>query len=547
MASQRTHGDLSRRQFMGSSAMTTAGVAAGLSYYFSKDNVPYPHSEPEDEIKVGFIGVGSRGGALLRAMLRVPGSNIVSICDVREEMVTEKAGDVAKNAKLDFENNRQTTGINTTENWRDVIDDPEVEAVVIATPQFLHGPMAIAALEAGKSVYCEKAMAYTIGECKDIYRLATELRASQVFQVGHQRHYSPMYGKVKEMVRTGQIGNVVGARAQWNRNDEIRRPCADPRYERIINWRLFSEYNGGLMSEFASHQIDVINMLVGKHPESVCGMGGQDYPRYKDNRTTTDNVHVIFNYVTDFRRHVQDAAGNWRFVVVEDENGEPVRYPFRFSYMSIMQNELLGPSEMILGDEGSIRVTLRGGDFWKESKVLKRSDKIAQGTNPFGTHQKSILLSGGTVAAPPGGIRPPDKVLDEGEFRGSEAMKKDWSLYVGKIPGGHSPRETLLALDSFLNAIRLAREGKPYKVRANVKIGLWGAVPDAMANKAMAEERTVHWEEFFPESWWEESFENDWPEDDGVLAQAPAADSGDEDRGDEDRGAADTDQEDKKS
>ena len=53
-----------------------------------------------------------------------------------------------------------------------MIDDPEVEAVVIATPQFLHGPMAIAALEAGKSVYCEKAMAYTIGECKDIYRLA---------------------------------------------------------------------------------------------------------------------------------------------------------------------------------------------------------------------------------------------------------------------------------------------------------------------------------------------------------------------------------------
>ena len=125
MASQDKHGDLSRRQFMGSSAMTTAGVAAGLSYYFSKDNVPYPHSEEGDEVKVGFIGVGSRGGALLRAMLRVPGSNIVSICDVREEMLTEKAGDVTKNAKLDFENNRQTAQINTTQNWREVIDNPD--------------------------------------------------------------------------------------------------------------------------------------------------------------------------------------------------------------------------------------------------------------------------------------------------------------------------------------------------------------------------------------------------------------------------------------
>lgn len=497
--------DVSRRKFLSNSTFTAAGVATGLSYYFSRDNPVYPDGET---VRVGFIGIGARGGALLRAMLRVPGSQVVHICDAREEMLEEKKKNILDYKKVNKPNNHHLKegfkGPKTTQNWRDVLADPDVDAVVIATPQYLHGPMAIAALEAGKSVYCEKAMAYTVGECKDLFRLATHKRKSQVFQVGHQRHYSKMYRKVKEMVQGGRIGNVVAARAQWNRNDEIRRPCQDPALEKLINWRLYKEFNGGLMSEFASHQIDVINMLLGTHPESVCGMGGQDYPRYEDDRTTTDNVHVILNYEADWKEHVQTADGEWRFEIKRDAQGNSRKFPVRFSYMSIMMNSLLRPSEMIFGDEGSIQITLGGGDFWKEAKVLKKPDKIAQGTNPFGTHQKSIMMSGSTIAGVNKGLPPSDEDI------WNKPDRTDWTQYIGKIPGGHSPQETLLALNSFLNCIRRARKGLDYHVSANVKIGLWGAIPDILANIAMEEGRTVRWSEFFDESWEKEW--DKWPD-----------------------------------
>ncbi len=493
--------DISRRNFMSSAALTAAGAATGLSYFFSKDNVPRPKREA---VRVGFIGVGSRGGALLRAMLKVPGSEVVGVCDAQDVVIEENFDKVKDSYGQAHGGRTDDFKILTSNDYRDLLKDKTIEAVVIATPHFLHGPMAIAALEAGKHVYCEKAMAFTIGECQDIYSLAKKVefdpaepnKKTQVFQVGHQRHYSKMYRKVLEMVQGGQIGNVTAMRAQWNSNDEIRRPCENPRLEKVINWRLYSESSGGLMSEFASHQIDVANMLLDVHPHSVCAMGGQDYPRYRDGRDTTDNIHVIFTYLADWREFKVDAEGK----AVLDDKGKPVfektgkKYPVRFSYMSIMTNALLGPSEIIFGDEGSIEVSLAGGDFWKEAKLLRDPEKLKQGTNPASTHQKKILKSGSTVTAVKKGRRPPDEEL------AGDKDKADWSEFAGALEGEHSPQETLLALDDFLQQIRKSRDKKPFKVSADVTVGLWGAVPALMGNLALRENRTIFWSEFFPEA-----------------------------------------------
>lgn len=550
--------DPSRREFLGGAALTTAGVATGLSYVLSKDSVPSPqHDKP---VNLGFIGVGSRGGALLRAALRVPGARVVHICDKRESMLVAKQDRILKWSQASWNNNQSVrewadaktkAGIDKKDwvkkstDYKELLANPDVDAVVIATPLFLHGPMAIAALEAGKHVYCEKAMAYSVGENKDIYRLATERKESQVFQVGHQRHYSKMYRKVKELVRGGRIGNVTALRAQWNRNDEIRRPCEDPRLEKMINWRLYREFSGGLMSEFATHQVDVFSMLLDARPVSVCGMGGQDYPRYRDDRDTSDHVHVVYTFMPRWReleeiRSVDDSVVGYRFRPTD------MRYPVRFSYMSIMTNNLLGPSELILGDEGSIEVTLAGGDFWKESKVLRRRDKIAQGTNPNDVYQKRITTAGGSIAAVKKGRRDPDVEI---EIPYDEKWKRDWSEFTGKVPGvgGHSPQETLLALDSFLANIRHIRGDRPVpgvasapgeaqaetkdknpaeppRVHANVKYGLWAAVAAEMANLAMEENRVVHWDEFFPpEEGWDESFEKHYPDPDPQPDLVPPA------------------------
>jgi len=478
--------EFSRRDFIAGAGLTATGALTGLSYFFSRDPVPRPE---KTEVTVGFIGVGSRGGALLRSVLKVPGSRVVAVSDVNEEAVDAAVENIR-------ERDGKDSPVFTTDDYRELLKQ-DLRAVVIATPHFMHGPMAIDALEAGKHVYCEKSMAFTIGECLDLYRLAKELEKKQVFQVGHQRHYSKLYRKVRSMVFEGAIGNVTGIRAQWNRNYPEVRPCSDPKLERLVNWRLYSEYSGGLMSEIASHQIDVANLVLAQpfrpgeppriaFPHSVCGMGGLDYPPYKKQkgRDTTDNVHVIFTYLVPFRERRTTADGKWEFT----ETGE--EYAVRLSYMSIMTNELLGPSELILGDEGSIEVSLGGGDFWKEPKALTNPANIAEGTNPGSTHQKTILKTGATIAAVKKGLRQPDLELLV------EKDRTDWSEFVGKVSGEHSPQETLLALDSFLDDIRKCESGRQYHVAANVEVGLASAAAAIMGNIAMREGRTVYWSEF---------------------------------------------------
>jgi hypothetical protein len=386
----------------------------------------------------------------------------------------------------------------TSDDYREVLKHPEVEAVVIATPHFMHAPMAMDAWEGGKHVYCEKAMAFTIGECIDLHRMVKAKETKQVFQVGHQRHYSKIYRTVRGMVQGGRIGNVMAIRAQWNRNDAVTRPCSDPRQERLVNWRLYTEYSGGLMTEFASHQIDVANMVLGSSPEdplngpfpvlfphSVCGMGGLDHPIYRRQagRDTTDNVHVIYTYMMPYRER-RIVNGQMKLV----PTGEV--YPVRFSYMSLMTNELLGPTELIMGDEGSIEASLAGGDFWKEKKALNNPVNLAEGTNPASTHQKAILKTGATIAAVKKGLPKSDEEIAIAKDR------TDWSDFVGEITGEHSPQETLLALDGFLSDIRRCRTGQPFHVRANVDVGIGGAAAAILGNIAIREGRTVTWDEF---------------------------------------------------
>lgn len=487
--------DVSRREFLGSAGLTSAGVAVGLSQWFSKAEERDFSEARANHVRLGYIGVGRRGGALLRSSLNVPGNLPVAVADVQPDARTEALADIRKlhpeGAKLEVAQHAD---------YRRLLDDKDIDAVFIATPHYLHGPMAIDALQAGKHVYCEKAMAFTVGENKDIYDLVQHLNTPQpkvVFQVGHQRHYSPLYRRVKEMVDMDVIGDVAAIRAQWNRNDAVRRPCQDLAKERIVNWRLYSEYSGGLTTEFASHQIDVANWLLGTHPDSVCGFGGVDW--YQDGRDTEDHIHLIFNYkvpVVD-----RDAYGQPRRdeqtkkVLYKKDNGRIVRRNVCFDYMSIMENAHLGPSELILGQYGTLEVSLMGGEFFKEKKARMDPNRIKEGTNSRRAHQRRILRTGSTVDPSAAGL--PRK-------KGKPVQgKKDpthWVEFTGEVAGGYDKHETILAIGSFLDCIRLARAGRPFQgeVKADVEIGLWGAVPALMANMAMREQRTVYWNEFFP-------------------------------------------------
>jgi predicted dehydrogenase len=296
------------------------------------------------------------------------------------------------------------------------------------------------------------------------------------------------------MVDEGRIGDIAAIRGQWNQKNVERRPCPDPAMEKVINWRLYSEFSGGLATEFASHQVDVANWLIGTHPDSVCGYGAVDW--YQDGRDTFDNIHLIFNYKVPIAGKVDSA-------------GKPVHRNVRFIYTSMMQNSHLGPSELILGTKGTIEVCLSGGgEYFREPSADADDDRAAAAVEAEAEAAKAAVGSkdkkpaapkrkavkaGATIAASCL-KRKPGKMVDVPDDR------RHWVKFTTPLEGAYDTGETFLALGSFLDTIRAARAGKDFSslLKANVEVGLYGAVPCLMANIAMRENRTVYWSEFFP-------------------------------------------------
>ncbi len=276
--------------------------------------------EPEP-IVAGFIGTGAQGQMLLGKCLRVPGVRFAGICDIYEPHLNKAlqvCGGTAKGYK----------------DYREMLDDKSIQAVLIATPLYLHAPMAIAALEAGKHVFCEKTMARRPEQAKAMARAVDRTR--KWLQIGHQRRASELYQHAYDMVAKKKVlGTVTQIRARWHRNGSWRRNVP-PEYERLLNWRLYEEYSGGLMAELGSHQIHLVNWFTDSNPIAVTGFGGIDY--WKDGREVFDNVSVVYEY----------------------PNG------LKVVYTSITTNQFDGYGEHFMGDKGTLEITVDKGLLFKE-------------------------------------------------------------------------------------------------------------------------------------------------------------------------------------
>jgi predicted dehydrogenase len=268
---------MNRRQFFGKAAGAVAAVSALASRPASARTVA-----PSDQLNVGIVGAGSRGKEVVRNFLRIPGVKITAICDVYEPRFAE-----ARRIT------REETPVFT--DYRRLLEVKNMDAVIIATPLYLHGQQVVAALDSGRHVYGEKDMAMTVPECDKI--VAAVKRTGKKFQVGLQYHFAPWYVEGLKRIREGKVGDVTQVFCYWHRNNDWRRPVPDPKdpkLERLFNWRLYKEYSGGLLAELGSHHFHYAARILGGMPESVTGMGG--IVHWKDGRTVPDSVQVIFQY-----------------------------------------------------------------------------------------------------------------------------------------------------------------------------------------------------------------------------------------------------------
>lgn len=243
-------------------------------------------------VRAGIIGIGGQGGVLLE---NAPPSHIriSAVCDIFPDN-RERALKIAQE--------RHDPEANAYSDYRELLERRDLEAVIIATPLWLHAPMSIDALNSGKHVFCEKNMAKGIDDCRKM--LDASRSAGKNLQIGHQRTYNPLYQEAKQLIDSEAIGEVYHVRTLWHRNGHWRRkvpesdfdpsPWGYPDLEHLKNWRLYNQYSLGLMAELASHQLQIVNWFFGENPERVFGTGG--IYRYQDGREVPDHVYLMYEY-----------------------------------------------------------------------------------------------------------------------------------------------------------------------------------------------------------------------------------------------------------
>jgi predicted dehydrogenase len=236
---------------------------------------PAPTGPP---VTVGVIGLGPQGRELLTSLSRLPGVPIGGICDSYAPAM-KRAAEIAPKASQYLD-------------YRKLLDDKSVQAVVIATPSHQHRQIVLDALQAGKHVYCEAPLAVTVEDCQAIARAGTG--SKQVFQAGLQWRSDMQHHHALKFVRTGVLNKVAQARAQWHRKDSWRRPAPTTERERAVNWRLFNESSAGLLGEVGIHQIDIVSWFLKLLPTAVSGFGSTLV--WQDGREVADTVQCLFEY-----------------------------------------------------------------------------------------------------------------------------------------------------------------------------------------------------------------------------------------------------------
>jgi predicted dehydrogenase len=280
--------DQGRRNFLKALAGTPALLALGAA---AASRGPVRGGP----VKAALIGPGGQGKVLL-GQCRKEYIDIKALCDINPKH-NEQAADGL--VKAGFQKP------NLYDDWRQMLEKEDLEAVIVATPLWTHADITVGCLDAGKHVLCEKMMAWDVASCKRM--LEASRKNKRVLEIGYQRFYNPVYQAAYEgVVRNGLLGDIYHARLAWHRNASWRReeqpPSSDydpskwgyPTWEHLLNWRMYKKYSGGLMAELGSHQVAVTNWFFDSAPEAVHASGG--ISQYKDGREVFDHVFVTYDY-----------------------------------------------------------------------------------------------------------------------------------------------------------------------------------------------------------------------------------------------------------
>jgi predicted dehydrogenase len=322
---------ITRRDFV----RTTAAAGAGLWLASGTRALAQTDPAPGKKLNVALVGFGAQGRVLLESLLIIEGIQLVAVVDIWDYARTYAEKYIKK----------MGVDVRTYENFEALLaGEKDLQAVVVACPDFWHAPVTNACLNAGLNVYCEKMMSNTIEGARSMVQ--TMRSTGKLLQIGHQRRSNPRYlFALHRLLQEAKIcGQLTAAQAQWNRavaedfgwpKKAVIPPETLAKYgykdmHQFRNWRWFKGLGGGPLSDLGAHQIDIFNWWFGITPRSVMASGGVDY--YKTHEWY-DNAMVIYEFA--FPNGVKRA----------------------FYQVQTTTSAGGGYFEMFMGDEGTIKMS----------------------------------------------------------------------------------------------------------------------------------------------------------------------------------------------
>lgn len=366
--------ELNRREFIATSAAIGAGLYVGNKAFGAE-------SADKDVINVALLGAGAQGQVLMDAVVKKKDPNIrfVAVCDIWE--VNRSKVQKRMKAYSSYYGYRDAA----YSDYKEMLDaEKDLDAVIIATPDFWHCEHTVACLEKGLNVYCEKEMSNTLEGAKKMVEV--QKASGKLLQIGHQRRSNPRYKHCYDKIIAGSdmMGRITTVNGQWNRSKDS---CEDLGWaedteideatlnkygykdmKQFRNWRWYKGLGGGPIVDLGSHQIDIYSWFLGCNPKSVIAGGGVDYWKGHE---WYDTVMAIYEYETK--------AG-----------------PVRAFYQTLTTNSANGYYECFMGDEGTLLISeasnrgsiYREGwveeakwDPWVEKGFVKKAKKTIVATD----------------------------------------------------------------------------------------------------------------------------------------------------------------------
>src|SRR6516164_2032806 len=287
-------------------AFLQASAAAGLTAF----GVPALRAKDANEtIQVGLIGCGGRCQHLVQSLVKIPKVHIAAVCDIWDINLAraQKWGDGKQGA---------------TKDYRALLDEKSIDAVLIASPDHWHVPLTVDACAAGKEVYVEKPLTHDLSEGKAV--VEAQNKHKRIVQVGTQQRSMPHIQKGYEMVKAGRLGKIHKVHLTWNRNtDRVKKgpQGVDPKTVdwkaflgnapkqefdeyRYRNWRWFWDFGGGIFTDLVVHWIDVAHWFLDvDHPLTAQSIG--QHIIAKDVWETPDSVQTLMTYPNDVQAYFE--------------------------------------------------------------------------------------------------------------------------------------------------------------------------------------------------------------------------------------------------